>query len=177
MPPDLVDPDSYALVAAEVDRELAARDADLRALDAKLAATLAFAGALAAFAPAQTLMFVRLGRGAAVVAAVVAVQALVPRKYPVLKPQVMRTYLGQPGSRTQLKFLDTKIAAATEAGHVVKRKSGRLKWAIRVLTASIALVGLGSAVDAPELKECASCQTPATQPMVTTPPPTPQPSP
>lgn len=168
---------SYTLVAAEVDRELAARDADLRALDAKLAATLAFAGALAAFAPAETLMLIRFGRGAAVAAAVVAVQALVPRPYPVLKPQVMRTYLGQPGDRTRLKFLDTKIAVATKAGEVVERKGGRLKWAIRLLTASIVLVGLGLAVDTPKMKECAPCQTPATQATVAPPPPTLQPSP
>jgi len=169
---------SYALVAAEVDREFADREADLRGLDNKGSGVLAFAGALAAFAPAQTFFLVRLGRLTAIAAAALAAYSLVPRDYPVLSPLALRKYLGEDPNITRIRILDTKIKAADEAAAVIRSKSKRLKRAIVVLSLAVVLVAAGAWHGTPTTKEHGNWPpTTASTPHQTTPAPTLNPSP
>lgn len=135
---------SYGLVAAEVNREYADRAADLRGLDSKGGGVLAFAGALAAFAPAQTLLLVRMGRVAAIAAAVLAVCSLVPRDYPALSPLELRRYLREDADTSRIRILDTKIEAAIQAASVIRSKSKWLKRAILLISLAMVLVAAGA---------------------------------
>jgi hypothetical protein len=135
-----------------VEQEVAERETmntHAESLDTKAGVVLGFAGVLVGLgATAQTVVSDRVvfqaGLGVAVLSAVLAAWAFLPRRYPVLEVSRLRQrYLMAPEEETQLHLLDTQIVMVSEASDLVKRKGRRVKLSVGSLAISAALIVAG----------------------------------
>lgn len=95
-------------------------NAHAESLDTKAGVVLGFAGVLVGLgATAQAFVSAdiafQIGRGAAVLAALSAAFAFLPRKYPVVEVLRLREFLTAPEAETRLTLLDVQIDMAVEA--------------------------------------------------------------
>jgi hypothetical protein len=103
---------------------------------------LGFAGILVAIGNGATVALAVAGRVAA--AAVLALWAFLPRKYPVLDMRKFRDrYLRADLEFTTLHILDTEIRMEERASAPLERKAFRLKMAVGLLAAAVLLIATG----------------------------------
>jgi hypothetical protein len=139
---------SLGVLAGQVASELETMNAHAESLDGKAGVVLGFAGVLvglgATAMPAVSgeLVF-QVGLGFAVLAALLAAWAFLPRKYPVLEVGRLRGSLTAPEGETRLELLDTQIEMVREIGELVKRKGRRVQGAVACLAVAAALVVAG----------------------------------
>ena len=120
-------------------------------LDTKAGVVLGFAGVLVGLgATAQAFIASNLafeiGLGAAVLAALSAAFAFLPRKYPVLQVLALRDYLTAPETETRLSLVDVQIEMVLEAAALVKQKGQRVRGAVVLLAVAAALVVAGTLI-------------------------------
>ena len=149
--PEPVPLPSLELVAAQVARERETMNAHAESLDTKAGVVLGFAGVLVGLgATAQPFVSAdlafQIGLGAAVLAALSAAFAFLPRKYPVVEVLQLREFLTAPEAETRLTLLDVQIDMVVEAATLVKRKGGRIKVAVALLAVAAALIVAGTLI-------------------------------
>ncbi len=142
---------SLELVAAQVARERETMNAHAESLDTKAGVVLGFAGVLVGLgATAQAFVSAdlafQIGLAAAVLAALSAAFAFLPRKYPVIEVLQLREFLTAPEAETRLTLLDVQIDMVVEAAALVKRKGGRIKIAVALLAVAAALIVAGTLI-------------------------------
>ncbi len=140
---------SLAIVLAQVVAERETMNAHAESLDGKAGVVLGFAGVLVGLgATAQvtisgTVIF-EIGLAVAVVAAILAAWAFLPRRYPVLEVERLRqSNLTASEAETRLELLDTQIVMVEEAATLVKQKGWRVRAAVGSLAIAAALVVAG----------------------------------
>lgn len=140
---------SLAIVFAQVVAERETMNAHAESLDGKAGVVLGFAGVLVGLgATAQitisgTVSF-EIGLAVAVVAAILAAWAFLPRRYPVLEVERLRqSNLTASEAETRLELLDTQIEMVKEAATLVKQKGWRVRAAVGSLAIAAALVVVG----------------------------------
>jgi hypothetical protein len=142
---------SLELVTAQVARERETMNAHAESLDTKAGVVLGFAGVLVGLgATAQafvsaTLAF-QVGLGVAVLAALSAAFAFLPRKYPVVEVLPLRAFLTAPEAETRLTLLDVQIDMVIKAARLVKLKGRLIKVAVGLLAVAAALIVAGTLV-------------------------------
>ena len=125
-------------------------NAHAESLDAKAGVILGFAGVLVGLgATAQEMITTdgvfQSGLAVAVVAALLAAWAVLPRSYPVLEVlRARQKLLTATESETQLQLLDVQIKMVMDAADLVKRKGGRVRWSVICLALAAALVVIGT---------------------------------
>lgn len=119
-------------------------------LDAKAGVILGFAGVLVGFGAttqpdiSQNWVF-RAGLGAAVLAALLAVWAFIPRPYPVLQVRLLRDeFLTATEAETKLSLLDTQIEMITQAAEGLQVKGRKLSAGGASLALAVLLVMVGT---------------------------------
>lgn len=120
-------------------------------LDAKAGVVLGFAGVLVglgatAQADVSSNIAFQIGLGVAVLAALSAAFAFLPRKYPVVEVLALREFLTAPDAETRLTLLDVQIDMVVEAAALVKQKGGRIKVAVALLALAAALIVAGTLI-------------------------------
>lgn len=141
---------SLGVLGDQVSAELATMNSHAESLDTKAGVVLGFAGVLVGLgATAQVTVSeesaFQLGLDFAVVAALLAAWAFLPRRYPVLAVYRLRQrYLTAPEAETRLHLLDTQIEMAMRAANLVKRKGRRVRLSVGCLAIAAALVVAGT---------------------------------
>ena len=140
---------SLAILLAQVASERETMNAHAESLDGKAGVVLGFAGVLVGLgATAQVVVSGRVvfqvGLAVAVVAAVLAAWAFLPRLYPVLEVERLRqSNLTASEADTRLELLDTQIEMVKEAATLVRQKGWRVRAAVGCLAIAAALVVAG----------------------------------
>jgi hypothetical protein len=148
--PDKQDLPSLAILSELVDAERSAMSAHAESLDTKAGVILGFAGVLVGLGATAQPSLVKsvvfqIGLGLAVVAAVLAAWAFVPRRFPVLELRHLRDkYLVVPEAETRLRLLDTQIEMTRQASDLVKRKGYRIELSAGCLAGAAALIVIGT---------------------------------
>jgi hypothetical protein len=119
-------------------------------LDTKAGVVLGFSGvvvglgATAGVADTNTVLF-KIGLVAAVLAAVLAALAFLPRGYPVLEVRRLRDgYLTESETYTRLRLLDTEIAMVEQGRALVQTKGRRVWGSVICLALAAAFVVSGT---------------------------------
>lgn len=128
-----------ALVQGERDKQILHFDA----VDNKAGFALGFAGLLITLAPDVPTVFGVLGVSSAGVAAALALWTFWPRRFPVLEPGPLRTYLRAERAYTQLTVYDTLEEFVNEGSALLQRKGRRLRGALTALVLASASFGVG----------------------------------
>jgi hypothetical protein len=150
--PDESELPSLAILVAQVSSERDGMNTHAESLDTKAGVVLGFAGVLVGLgATAQSIVSERfvfqIGLGSAVMAALLAAWAFLPRRFPVLEVYRLRqSYLTAPEAETRLHLLDTQIQMVQEAADLVKRKGRRIRLSVGCLATAAALVVAGTIV-------------------------------
>lgn len=116
---------------------------------ARLAVVLGFAGVLVGLGATAQLsvsdgVVFQVGLAVAVIAAVLAAWAFLPRRYPVLEVERLRqANLTASEAETRLELLDTQIEMVKEAATLVRQKGWRVRAAVGCLAVAAALVVIG----------------------------------
>lgn len=140
---------SLGILLAQVVAERETMNSHAESLDGKAGVILGFAGVLVGLgATAQVAvsdrMIFQVGLAVAVVAAVLAAWAFLPRRYPVLEVERLRqANLTASEAETRLELLDTQIEMVKEAATLVKHKGWRVRAAVGCLAIAAALVVAG----------------------------------
>jgi hypothetical protein len=142
---------SLGLVAAQVATERETMNSHAESLDTKAGVVLGFAGVLVglgttAQADVSTNLAFQIGLAVAVLSAVSAAFAFLPRKYPVIEVLALRDYLTAPEAETELTLLDVEISMVVQTGDLVKQKGGRIKVAVALLALAAALIVAGTLI-------------------------------
>jgi hypothetical protein len=141
---------SLKILLDQVASERATVSARADGLDTKAGVVLGFAGVLVGLgATASTTISTngvfQAGLGVAVVAALSAAFAFVPRKSPVLQMRPARDkYLTADESVTQLILLDTQLETIKITAELVKQKGNRLEVSVICLAIAAVLVVVGT---------------------------------
>jgi hypothetical protein len=141
---------SLGIVFTQVAAERETMNAHAESLDAKAGVVLGFAGVLVGLgATAQVAVSGRvsfqIGLAVAVVAAVLAAWAFLPRRYPVLEVERLRqALLTASEAETRLELLDTQIVMVKQAATLVRQKGWRVRAAVGCLATVAALVVAGT---------------------------------
>ena len=135
---------SYDLIARRVDAEHDAHIRHADALDSKGGIVLGFAGAVAAISSSHVTAARVPGLVLAILAAMGALAAIVPRRFPTWELTDLRKYLRADPELTQLVVLDTTILMIQQLKSTLEWKSKTLKFAVVVLTLAIVLSGAGT---------------------------------
>lgn len=133
------------LLGAERDKQLAHFDA----LDNKAGVILGFAGLLITLAPDVPAVFRVGGIVLAAVAAVAAVAAFWPRRFPVLDPSRLAEYVAAAQGFTRLTVADTLEVMVAEASELVRRKALGLRVALVSLALAAIWPGVGILASSP----------------------------
>lgn len=132
-----------SVAASERERQLS----HFEALDNKAGVTLGFSGVIAALATDVDTIHARFGIGAAILAAILAMLAFVPRTHPLFDLRKLRNrYLSAENEFTRLRLLDTSIDMYEQANVVLRRKARFLSAAMAALVVAVVLLGLGTMV-------------------------------
>jgi hypothetical protein len=148
--PEKQDLPSLAILGEVAGAELSAMSAHAESLDTKAGVILGFAGVLVGLgATAQPSLSksvaFQIGLSLAVVAAVLAAWAFVPRRFPVLELRVLRDkYLAAPEAETRLRLLDTQIQMTRQAADLARRKGHRIRLSAGCLAGAAALIMIGT---------------------------------
>jgi hypothetical protein len=140
---------SLAIVLGQVVAERDTMNSHAESLDTKAGVVLGFAGVLVGLgATAQVAISDKVvfqaGLAVAVVAAILAAWAFLPRRYPVLEVERLRqSNLTASEAETRLELLDTQIVMVKEAATLVKQKGWRVRAAVSCLAVAAALVVAG----------------------------------
>lgn len=124
-------------------------NAHAESLDGKAGVVLGFAGVLVGLSATARLAvsggaIFQIGLAVAVVAAILAAWAFLPRRYPVLEVERLRqANLTASAAETRLELLDTQIVMVKEAATLVKQKGWRVRAAVGCLAIAAALVVVG----------------------------------
>ena len=137
---------SYELIASRVETELAAHIRHAEALDSKGGIVLGFAGAVAAIGSSHAAGAQIPGLVFAVVAALSALVAIVPRRFPTWELTDLRRYLRAEPELTRVVVLDTTILMIQQMKATLEWKARCLKVAVVVLTLAVALTAAGTLV-------------------------------
>lgn len=149
MPDQLPPMPSLDLLLDQVASERETMNTHGESLDTKAGVVLGFSGVLVGLgataqpADSNTLVF-QIGLVVAVVAAVLAALAFLPRRYPVLEVVPLRDLLTASEADTRLELLDTQISMVLKAGTLVQRKGQRVQVAVIALALAAALVVIGT---------------------------------
>ena len=141
---------SLVIVLAQVAAERETMNAHAESLDGKAGVVLGFAGVLVGLgATAQVAVsggvIFQIGLAVAVVAAVLAAWAFLPRRYPVLEVERLRqANLTASEAETRLELLDTQIEMVKEAATLVRQKGWRVRAGVGCLAIAAALVVAGT---------------------------------
>lgn len=143
---------SCKILLDQVAKERETMNAHADSLDTRAGFILGFAGVLVGLGAtagskvtADTVF--QSGLAVAVVAAVLAAWAVLPRPYPILQVLPARQkLLSSPESETQLQLLDTQIKMVMDATDQVRQKGIRVMWSIVCLSAAVLLVVVGTLV-------------------------------
>jgi hypothetical protein len=139
---------SPELIASRVEAQLDVQLRHFDGLDNKAGIVLGFAGILVAIGNGATIALAVAGRVAAVAAAVLALWAFLPRKYPVLDMRKLRDrYLRADLEFTTLHLLDTEIRMEERASALLDRKAFRLKLAVGLLATAALMIAAGTLLD------------------------------
>lgn len=134
---------SLDLVASRVEVQLDHQLRHFDGLDNKAGIVLGIAGVLVAIADGFEALAIA-GRIGAVGAALLALWAFLPRKYPVLDTRKLRDrYLRADSGFTKLHLLDTQIRMEERASALLDRKAFRLRLAVGLLALAVFLVAAG----------------------------------
>jgi hypothetical protein len=135
---------SIHLLLVTVERLRDQQRSHFESIDNKAGIAVGFAGAMVALANDVAPVLARLGVGAAVIAAVLAMLAFRPRKDLILNPMQLReSYLRAEVGFTKLRLLDTEIVMAERASKLIETKARWLQASLITLVASVALLGAG----------------------------------
>ncbi len=135
---------SAGLLLAALDRHLDQQRTHFESLDTKAGVVVGFAGAIAALSQDVDPLPGKLGVGSAVVAAVLAMLAFRPRRYPVFDPLRLRSYLRAQEPFTQLRLLDTEIEMSLRASRLIEEKARWLRLSLVMLVVAVALLAVGT---------------------------------
>jgi uncharacterized membrane protein len=141
---------SLKILLDQVASERATVSARADSLDTRAGVVLGFAGVLVGLGATASMAistngFFQAGLGVAVVAALAAAFAFVPRNSPVLDMRPARDrYLTADESVTQLILLDTQIETIKTAAELVKQKGSRLQVSVVCLAIAAILVVVGT---------------------------------
>ena len=138
---------SLDLIARRVDAEHDAHIRHADALDAKAGIVLGFSGALAAIGRSSATPLRIAGLTLAVVAALAALGAIVPARFPTWRLTDLRDYVRAEPELTRVVLLDTTIVMIQQMKTVLERKALRLKVAVVVLTLAISISAAGTLFD------------------------------
>lgn len=140
---------SLDLLFDQVASERKTANGHAESLDTKAGVVLGFSGVLIGLgataqpADSNTIVF-QIGLGVAVLAAVLAALAFLPRKYPVLEVLPLRDLLTAPEADTRLELLDTQIEMMRQIGTLVQRKGRRVQAAVIAQALAVVLVVVGT---------------------------------
>ncbi|MGH2827743.1 MAG: hypothetical protein ACRDKF_12305 [Actinomycetota bacterium] len=135
---------SLELIASRVETQLDFQLRHFDGLDNKAGIVLGFAGILVAIGNGATVALAVAGRVVAVAAAMLALWAFLPRKYPVLDMRKLRNrYLRADLEFTKLHLLDTEIRMEERASSLLGLKAFRLKLAVGFLAVAVFLTAAG----------------------------------
>jgi hypothetical protein len=141
---------SLAIVLRQVAAERETMNAHAESLDGKAGVVLGFAGVLVGLGATTQIavsgeIIFQIGLAVAVVAAVLAAWAFLPRRYPVLEVERLRqANLTASEAETRLELLDTQIVMVKEAATLVRQKGWRVRAAVGGLALAAALVVAGT---------------------------------
>jgi cytochrome c biogenesis protein CcdA len=142
---------SLKILLDQVASERATVSARADSLDTRAGVVLGFAGVLVGLGATASSMaiftngYFQAGLGVAVVAALSAAFAFVPRNSPVLDMRPARDrYLTADESVTELILLDTQIEVIKTAAELVKQKGRRLQVSVVCLAIAAILVVVGT---------------------------------
>lgn len=140
---------SLTILLAQVATERRTMNAHAESLDSKAGVVLGFAGVLVglgatASAAVTTTRAFQIGLILAVVSAVLAAWAFLPRRYPVLEVGELRqsTLTASP-EETRLELLDTQIEMIRETATLLQHKGWRVRASVGCLAVAAALVVAG----------------------------------
>lgn len=131
---------SLDLVRGEVDRQLDVQLRHFEGIDTKAGVVLGFSAAFVALTASAVSDLVRAGTILAGIAALLALGAFWPRKYPVIDLLKFRDrYLNAELPFAAIHLLDTKIRMEQEARNAVHNKARRLEASIVFLLAAVSV--------------------------------------
>src|SRR5438477_127594 len=113
------------------------------AIDTKAGGVLAFAAAVVALARDAHSVVAKVGIGVAVLAAVMAMWALFPRRHPFLSPDGVRNYLGANVSLARRQVWVAEAAMVDHLARTLRRKARRLGASVGALILAVALIAAG----------------------------------
>ncbi len=143
---------SLVIVLTQVATERETMNAHAESLDGKAGVVLGFAGVLVGLGATSQIVvssgiIFQIGLAVAVVAAILAAWAFLPRRYPVLEVERLRqANLTASEAETRLELLDTQIVMVKEAATLVRQKGWRVRAAVDGLAIAAALVVAGIVV-------------------------------
>lgn len=140
---------SLDILLAQVATERNAMNSHGESLDNKAGVVLGFAGVLVglggvASAAVSTAPPFQVGLVIAVVSAILAAWAFLPRGYPVLEVERLRqSNLTAPLEETRLELLDTQIVMIRETAALLQQKGWRIRASVGCLAVAAALLVAG----------------------------------
>jgi hypothetical protein len=143
---------SLVIVLTQVATERETMNAHAESLDGKAGVVLGFAGVLVGLGATSQIVvssgiIFQIGLAVAVVAAILAAWAFLPRRYPVLEVERLRqANLTASEAETRLELLDTQIVMVKEAATLVRQKGWRVRAAVGGLAIAAALVVAGTVI-------------------------------
>lgn len=138
-----MDRSTVSMLTTEARLEREAQLRHFESQDAKAGIVLGFSGVLSALGPSTLTLLGISGRSAALMAALVALFAFLPRSFPALDLQVIRGDYGNSESTfLELHLLDTRVEMLGRASSMIERRTRRLRLAVLLLVAAIGLAGL-----------------------------------
>lgn len=137
---------SLETIAVEARSERNAQLRHFEGLDAKAGVTIGFAGLLVTFSSGTSLLMVA-GRSSAILAALIAVTAFLPRRFPTLDLDHLRdVYARTEPAFTQQFLVDATAGFVSRGSKLLQRKANGLRLALGLLAASVLLEGLATIV-------------------------------
>jgi hypothetical protein len=138
---------SMSVVRAELDIELSLLERRSASVDTKAGLVLGFAGVLVGLTKDTSSWITVGGQILAVLAAVVAIRAFLPRYGGAVNPLALRRkYLTTDEAVTKLLILDTRLVIKEQDEDALKTKARRLRAAVVILLLAIAVIVASSVV-------------------------------
>lgn len=148
--PEEEDADPYpsmSVVRAELDVELGLLERRSAAVDTKAGLVLGFAGVLVGLTKDVQSWITVAGQVLAVVAAVLAITAFLPRYGGAVNPMTLRQkYLTTDKAVTELSVLDTRLIIKERDEAALRVKARRVRMAVVILVLAIAVIVANSVV-------------------------------
>lgn len=135
---------SLPLLLSVMDKELEKCQTHFESLDTKAGIVLAFDGVLIPLTFTVGAPYRAISICLSLASAGFALVAYLPRRFPVLEPGRLRTYLVHEEIRTQLQLHDTLMEMIRQARVMMKKKSRMLAIALFILFAAAATLGVGA---------------------------------